>query len=105
MQNASKLNDNHEYAKILQEKCKNKDLRFQTKSIFLRHLQGSCACMEIGFELASLQWMSSNGLVLRFAPEFASMHDFSFTLFGNFFKFAFDDSAASHLLSHVLWLV
>ena len=95
MQKACKLDDNHEYAKILQEKCKNKDLRFQTKSIFLRHLQGFCACMEIGFELASLQWMSNNGLVLRFAPEFASMHDFSFTLFGQFSSFVLEVLAVS----------
>lgn len=97
MQKACKLDDKHEYAKILQEKCKNNDIRVQLKGIFLRHLQSLGARMGIGFELASLQWMSNNGLVLRFALELASMHDFSFTLFGNFFKFAFDDSAASNL--------
>ena len=97
MQKASKLNDKHEYAKILQEKCKNNDIRIQLKGIFLRHLQSLGARMGIGFELASLQWMSSNGLVLRFAPEFASMQVFSFTLFGQFSSFAFGVLAASNL--------
>ena len=64
-----------------------------------------CTRMEIDFELVILQWLSSNWFTLSFAFEFASKNDFSFTLFGNFFKFAFDDSAASSPWIRILYLV
>ena len=55
MQKACKLDDKHEYAKILQENCKNNDIRIQLKGIFLRHLQSLGARMGIAFGLVSLQ--------------------------------------------------
>ena len=39
MQKASKWNDKHEYVKILQEKCKNYEIRIQLKGDFQRDLQ------------------------------------------------------------------
>ena len=57
------------------------------------------------FWLQEVQWLSSNGLVLSFGPEFASKLDLCFALFHLFSSLVLDDSAASSPWTRVLSLV